>query len=145
MTDITKSKLLGIAVLVFAIVIPLFVVFTYYVTLETTTSTMTLGIIGIFIAIVIFFGLVKLIKRRIKIKVELGLKVSPYVILLSHTLMGVIGIICFTLFLNAIQGEIDTLVYVMKIITVCEVVAFGFKFWQLHFDIKEIATETTST
>jgi hypothetical protein len=143
MTNETRSKLLGIAVLIFAIFVPLFVVFTYYVTLETTTSDMTLGIIGIFIAIGIFFGLVKLIKRRIKIKVELGLKVSPYVILLSHTLMGLVGIICFTLFLNAIQGEIDTLVYVMKIITLCEVVAFGLKFWQLHFDLKVVEDTPT--
>jgi len=144
MTDITKSKLLGIAVLVFAIVIPLFVVFTYYVSLETTTSDMTLGIIGIFVIVGIFFGFIRLIKRRIKLKQELGLKVSPYVILLSHTLLGLIGIICFTIFLNVIQDEISTLVTVMSIISGCVVVAFGLKFWQLRFDLKVVAEESTT-
>jgi hypothetical protein len=143
MTNETRSKLLGIAVLLFAIIVPLFIVFTYYVSLEETTSHMTIGIIGIFVVIGIFFGLVKLIKRRIKLKTELKLKVSPYVILLSHTLMGLIGIICFTIFLNVIKGEIVTLVTVMTIISTCEVVAFGLKFWQLRFDLKVVAEEPT--
>ena len=139
MTNKTKSKILGITIVLFAVFIPLFVIFTYYVSLETTTSNMTIGIIGIFLAVGVLFGAIKLIKKRIRFKKEAGLKVSPYVILLSDSLLGVIGVILFTLFLNSIQGSIDTLVYVMIIISVCEVVAFGLKFWQLHFDIKVLA------
>jgi len=126
MTNTTKSKILGIAIIIVAIIIPLFVVFTYYVSLETTTSNMTLGIAGIFLVLFIFFGLIKLIKERIKLKQELELKVSPYVILLSHTLFGLIGIICFTIFLNVIQGEIDALVIVMIIISIFKVLATAF-------------------
>lgn len=126
----------------FAIFVPLFVIFTYYVSLETTTSTMTISIIGIFLAVGVFFGFIKLLKRRIKIKEKMGFKVSPYLILISVSLMPVIGVILFTLFLKSIQGSIDTLVYVMKIISICEVIAFGLKFWQLHFDIKVLADTT---
>lgn len=139
MTNKTKSKILGIVILLFVAIIPLFVIFTYYISLETTTSNMKASVIGIFLAVGVLIAVVKLIKRRIRVKKEIGLKVSPYVILLSNSLLGVIGVILFTLFLKSIQGSIGTLVYVMFIISVCEVIAFGLKFWQLHFDIKELA------
>ena len=135
MTPKKWSIAFGVLVAVIGYVIPLFFIFSMYVSLETTTSEMTMNIIGVFAMLGVVLGLVKLIKHRIKIRRELGFVVSPYVILLSYSMSAVSGIMLFTWFLSVVRGEIETLYHLMIIWSVCAVIAFVLKFVQLHFDI----------
>lgn len=96
---------------------------------------MTISIIGVFLGIGLLLALVKWLKRRIKNRKEMGFAVSPYTILVSNTIGGVVGIILFTWFLDTVKGEIETLFKTMLIWSVCAVIAFVLKFAQVHFDI----------
>lgn len=135
MTPKKWSNVFGALIVVIGFVIPLFFIFSMYMSLETTTTKMALGIIGVFATVGIIFGLLKWLKKRIKIRQELGFKVSPYVILASHTFGSVSGVIVFTWFLSVVKGEIDTLFRLMIIWSVCAFLAFILKFVQVHFDI----------
>ena len=143
MTNEKWSKLLGIFVIVFAIVIPLIITFWSYMSLEETTSNMSMNVIGVFVSIGILFGAIKLIKRRIKMKKEIGLKVNPYLVAMPYLLPAVTSPIIFTWLLFAIKSQIDTLAYVMVIISICGVIAFALKLFQLHFDLKIASSQTT--
>lgn len=141
MTNKHWSQLFGFFVILFAIVIPLIIVLTTYVTLETTTKEMTISVLGLVLLTAIFFGLMKLMKKRIKQRKEMGFKVSPYFILASNNTFGLVGVILFTAFLNAVKGEINTLWTVMVVITISEAIAYILKYVQVHFDIKDLAEQ----
>ena len=143
MTNEKWSKLLGTFVIVFAIVIPLIITFWSYMSLEETTSNMSMNVIGVFVSIGILFGAIKLIKRRIKMKKEIGLKVNPYLVAMPYLLPAVTSPIIFTWLLFSIKSQIDTLAYVMVVISICGVIAFALKLFQLHFDLKIANSQTT--
>lgn len=138
------SKLLGIFIVIFAIVIPLVVTFWSYMSLEETTSDMSMNVIGVFVSIGILFGAIKLIKRRIKMKKEIGLKVNPYLVAMPYLLPAVTSPILFTWLLFSVKSQIDTLAYVMAIISICGVIAFILKLFQLHFDLKIASSQQTT-
>lgn len=135
MTPKKWSRVFDLAILIIGFGIPLFFIFSFYVSLETTTPAMTISIIGVFLGIGLLLALVKWLKRRIKNRKEMGFAVSPYTILVSNTIGGVVGIILFTWFLDTVKGEIETLFKTMLIWSVCAVIAFVLKFAQVHFDI----------
>lgn len=139
MTNKNWSILFGVLVIVFSFVIPLIVVLTTYVSLETTTSEMTMSILGIVLATSLFFGLIKLLKKRIAQRKEMGFTVSPYIILAANNTLGLIGTFLFTLFIYTVKGEIQTLWVVMVVITICETIAYILKYVQTHFDIKTLS------
>lgn len=143
MTNEKWSKLFGFLVITFSFLIPLFVIVTTYISLDTTTSYITIKIIGILLLLGVFFGIVKFIKKRIAVRKEMGLKVSAYTIMFSHYFMGLVGIILFTAFIYVTKAEIQTLWVVMFITSICQIISFILKIIQTHFDIKVIAEQNT--
>jgi TRAP-type C4-dicarboxylate transport system permease large subunit len=142
MTNSTKSKIVGLFIGLFAIVLPLIIVFSMYMSLETTTSTMAINIIGVFLLLGIALGSLKLFKRRIKLRKEMGFIVSPYYIAFSYGYMSVVGAGLFTWFLFSVRDDVDKLAIVMALITICQVFAFALKFVQVYFDKKVLAEQT---
>ena len=68
-----------------------------------------MNVIGVlFVSIGILFGAIKLIKRRIKMKKEIGLKVNPYLVAMPYLLPAVTSPIIFTWLLFSIKSQIDT-------------------------------------
>ncbi|MDD3086218.1 MAG: hypothetical protein PHD80_03935 [Candidatus ainarchaeum sp.] len=144
MTNAKWSKLIGVFVVVFAIIIPLATTFLSYISLEETTSAMSMNIIGVFVAIGVLIGAIKLIKKRIKMKKEIGLIVNPYLVSMPYLLPAVISPLLFTWLIWAIKAEINTLANVMVIISICAIIAFVLKLIQLHFDLKIVAENNTT-
>jgi TRAP-type C4-dicarboxylate transport system permease large subunit len=142
MTNSTKSKIVGLFIGLFAIVLPLIIVFSMYMSLETTTSTMAINIIGVFLLLGIALGSLKLFKRRIKLRKEMGFIVSPYYIAFSFGYMSVVGAGLFTWFLFSVRDDVDKLAIVMALITICQAFAFALKFVQVYFDKKVLAEQT---
>jgi len=135
MTSKKWSNLFGALVAVFTIAIPLAVVFGVYMSLETTTASKGLSILGVFLAIGILVGAVKLMKNRIKVKKEMGFEVSPYFVLTMHSLTPLISPALLTWFLWTIEDDVRQLKVVMFAISVCALIAFVLKFVQVRFDI----------
>lgn len=142
MTNIKKSKIVGYVIAAFSIIIPLIITFLAYMSSKNTDSHMSMNLIGVFIGVGILFGAIKLIKRRIKIKKEIAeslgkpSNVSPYLIAMPYIITVPISMVLFTWFLWSIKSQIDTLLYVMVLIAICQFIAFGLKILQIHFDIK---------
>jgi hypothetical protein len=134
MTARTWSRIFDVLIVVVAFGIPLFTIFMMYVSMEETTSEMTISIVGVFLLLGVVFGIVKWLKRRITTRKEMGFRVSPYTIAIARNLGGVMSVVLFTLFLDAVKGEVATLVYVMIIWSVCALVSFILKLVQVHFD-----------
>ena len=126
--------LLGALIVAIGYAIPLFFIFSMYVSLETTTSAMSIQLVGVFASIFLVLGLLKWIKKRILIKRELGFTINPYVAILPHILPQLSGVLIFTWFLSVVKGEIQTLFNLMLIWSVCALLAFVLKLVQLHFD-----------
>ena len=126
--------LLGALIVAIGYAIPLFFIFSMYVSLETTTSAMSIQLVGVFASIFLVLGLLKWIKKRILIKRELGFTINPYVAILPHILPQLSGVLIFTWFLSVVKGEIQTLFNLMLIWSVCALIAFVLKLVQLHFD-----------
>lgn len=141
MTNKSWSQLFGAFVILFSFVIPLAVTLVTYVSLETTTTKGTMSVIGVVIAVSLLFGLIKLGKKRIAQRKDMGFTVSPYIILALNNTFGLVGVILVAVFLNVVKGEIETLWTVMVIIALCETVAYILKFVQTHFDIKTLAEQ----
>jgi len=134
MTPKKWSLLLGALIVAIGYAIPLFFIFSMYVSLETTTSAMSMQLVGVFASIFLVLGLLKWIKKRILIKRELGFSINPYVAILPHILPQLSGVLIFTWFLSVVKGEIQTLFNLMLIWSVCALLAFILKLVQLHFD-----------
>jgi hypothetical protein len=135
MTNKLKSKLLGAAIIVFMFGIPAFVTFTTYVTLETTTSEVTASLIGIVVLGVLALVLIKWLKKRVRNKIDSGLIVSPYYILFLNNTFGLVLYVLFVWFIGAIRADIDVFYELLIIITICEIIAYGLKYWQTYYDI----------
>jgi hypothetical protein len=143
MTNLKWSKTIGALIVIFSLGIPLFVVFMMYMSLDETTSNVSMNILGVFVSIGLLLAFVRLIKRRIKIKKETGLPVSKYLITLQYALPPFVSTVLVTWFLYAVKGEIETLYIVMFIIAICEGIAFALKFLQMYFDIKTLEPPAT--
>ena len=136
MTNNMKSKLTGIAILIFAFILPAFITFTTYATLETENSTkITVNFIGIIVILFLALGMFKWQKKRVRNKVDGGLKVSPYWVLFLNNTFGLVLLSLFTWFIFSIKSEIDVFSKLLIVIIVCEIVAYGLKYLQTHFDI----------
>ena len=134
MTARTWSRIFDVLIVVVAFGIPLFTIFMMYVSMEETTSEMTISIVGVFLLLGVVFGIVKWLKRRITTRKEMGFNVSPYTIAIARNFGSVMSVVLFTTFLNTVKGEVETLVYVMIIWSVCALVSFILKLVQVHFD-----------
>jgi len=142
MTNKNWSNLIGSIIVIFSFVIPVVLTLLTYASLETTTTKTTINLLGLIILVTLSFALIKLIKKRIKQRQEMGFKVSPYIILASNNTFGIIGTILLLMFINAVKGEINTLYTVLMFITLSEVVAYFLKYLQTYFDIKDLAEQT---
>jgi Ca2+/Na+ antiporter len=135
MSNSLKSKIIGIFIIVFAFGIPAFVTFSTYVTMEETTQKMSANIIGVFLFTAIFTGLIRWLKKRARTKIDSNLHVSPYYMTFLNNTFSLILVGGFTWFIYTIQSEIDVFLKLMIVVVACEIVAYGLKFWQTHFDI----------
>ena len=109
MTNEKWSKLLGAFCYRVRYRYSAYYTFWSYMSLEETTSNMSMNVIGVFVSIGILFGAIKLIKRRIKMKKEIGLKVNPYFLLLCLIFCQQLHrLIIFTWLLFSIKSQIDT-------------------------------------
>jgi len=138
MSNTLKSKLTGIAILFFAFILPAFITFTTYATVDNVnsdTTEITMNFIGIIIITSLFFGLIKWQKKRVRNKVDSGLKVSPYWILFLNNTFGLVLLVMFSWFIYTIKDDIVVFSNILIIIIVCELIAYGLKYLQTHFDI----------
>lgn len=136
MTAKKSSAILEICFWIFAILVPVVITFLFYMSLETTTSDMSLNIIGVFVVLGIVLGALKLVKKRIKTRKDNGFEVSAYLTVAITNLPWLAGTILTTWFFFAIKGEITKLAIVMVLISISEAVAYGLSLWQVHFDKK---------
>lgn len=134
MTAKKSSAILEACFWLFAIAVPLLVTFLFYMSLETTTSNMSLNIIGVFVVLGIVLGALKLVKKRMKTRKDNGFPVSKYLSTAIANLPWLAGTVLATWFFFAIKDEITKLSTVMVIISISEAVAFGLSIWQVHFD-----------
>ncbi len=142
MTSKTWSTIFGWLVFLFLFLIPVAITVSVYTTLETTTSQGTIRIIGILIIISLLFGAVRWGKKRIKERIEMGFKVSPYIIFAVNHTFGVIGLSLFTGFIYSVKGEIETLWTVLLFVTISEFIAYILGYIQIHFDKKVLEEES---
>lgn len=137
MSDNLKSKLTGLAIILFAFILPAFITFSTYATLSDRDSSkeITVKFIGIIVIFFLFFGLMKWLKKRTRNKIDSGLKVSPYWVLFINNTFGLVLLSLFTWFIFAIKDEIKVFANLLIVIIVCELIAYGLKYLQTHFDI----------
>jgi len=133
----TSIAVLGVAHTGFAFAVPLAITFTTYFTVETATAVSG-RLLGVVIAIITAFAWAGSIKKKIKLRREQGFAPQPYSVLFANSVMPLTAIIGITTLLFKLQGEISELANVMAVISASEVVAFGMKNWQTHFEIKEM-------
>lgn len=137
MSNLVKSKLTGLSILFFAFIVPGFITFTTYASLESQeqSTEITVKLIGIVIILFLGIGILKWQKKRVRNKIDSGLKVSPYWILFLNNTFGLVLLSLFTWFIWAIKDEIQVFSKLLIVIIVCEVIAYGLKYLQTHFDI----------
>jgi len=135
MSNKLKSKITGVAIFLFAFVIPAFIVFTTYATVETVDKKVTLNLIGIILIVSLLFGLIRWLKKRVDNKVKSGLKVSPYWVLFLNNTFGLVLLGMFTWFIFSIKDDIQIFSNLLIVIIICEIIAYGLKYLQTHYDI----------
>lgn len=139
MSNNLKSKLLGAAIILFGFALPIFITFTTYVTIDTATpeqiTKITVNMLGILIVTALIFALIKWLKKRVRNKIDSGLKVSPYYVLFLNNTFGLILLVLFGWFIHVVKDEIAIFSKLLWVIVLCEIIAYGLKYWQTHFDI----------
>lgn len=136
MSNKTKSFITGIAIIVFMFVLPAFITLTTYATIDSPNATnITVNFIGIIIIFALTFSLFKWFKKRVRIKVDSGLHVSPYWILFINNTFGLVLLSLFTWFVWSIKDDVQVFANLLIVIIISELVAYGLKYLQTRFDI----------
>lgn len=135
MKNFTKVRLLGLFINLFTFIIPIVVVITTYFKI-TDSPRVLWNFVGIILLAIILLSWFRSAKKKIEIRRKQGFYNSPYKILIVYKAMPLVFLVLFTWFLGSVGTDIETLFYVMLVITVSVFIGFGFNLLQVKYDKK---------
>lgn len=137
MKNFTKVRLLGLLINLFTFIVPIVVVITTYFKI-TDSPRVLWNFVGIILLAIILLSWFRSAKKKIEIRRKQGFYNSPYKILIVYKAMPLVFLVLFTWFLGSVGTDIETLFYVMLVITVSVFIGFGFNLLQVRYDKKLI-------
>lgn len=135
MRNFTKVRLLGLLINLFTFIVPIVVVITTYFKI-TDSPKVLWNFVGIILLSIILLAWFRSAKKKIEIRRKQGFYNSPYKILIVYKAMPLVFLVLFTWFLGSVGTDIETLFYVMLVITVSVFIGFGFNLIQVRYDKK---------
>jgi len=130
-----KVRLLGLFINLFTFIVLILAVITTYFKI-TVSPKVLWNFVGIILLSIILLSWFRSAKKKIEIRRKQGFYNSPYKILIVYKAMPLVFLVLFTWFLGSVGTDIETLFYVMIVITVSVFIGFGFNLLQVRYDKK---------